>query len=66
MKDNTNDDDFEVTDEDFFMVLWKFQQKKSTTYDFITRAGLQFQLAILKLCRRFIRKILRRGTSTSQ
>ena len=55
MKDKINDDEHEVTDEDFFIVLWRFQQKKSTTYDFITRAGLQFQLAILKLCRRFIK-----------
>ena len=43
-----------ITDEDFFTVLWKFNKKKSKTYDFITKAGLQFQLAILTLCRRVI------------
>ena len=34
--------------------MWKFNKKKSKTYDFITKAGLQFQLAILNLCRRVI------------
>ena len=55
MEDKTHDKEYRITDEDFFMVIWKFDLKKSTTYEFITRAGLKFQLAILKLCRRFIK-----------
>ena len=44
-----------ITDEDYFMILYKFKSKRSATYDFIVRAGLKFQLAILKLCRRLIK-----------
>ena len=51
MQDKTHDKEYRITEENFFMVLWKFDLKKSTTYDFITRAGLKFQLALLKLCR---------------
>ena len=32
----------------------KFKSKRSATYDFIVRAGLKVQLAILKLCRKLI------------
>ena len=43
-----------ITDEDYFLILHKFKSKRSATYDFIIRAGLKFQLSILKLCRRLI------------
>ena len=54
MEDKDNDDEFIITDEDFFMVLSKFESKNSTTYDFIIKAGIRFNLPFLKLCKRFI------------
>ena len=38
------------------MILKKFETKRSKAYDFITKAGLRFQLAIFKLCKRLISK----------
>ena len=37
-------------------MLWKFESKRSATYEFIIKAGLKFKLSILKLCKRFIRR----------
>ena len=53
---NTKEEDEEaiITDEDYFMTLAKFESKNSTTYDFITKAGIRFKLAFFKLCKRFI------------
>ena len=56
MEDKQNDEEYEISEEDFSAFLKKFQSKKSATYDFITKAGLSFQLAILKLCRRLIKE----------
>ena len=55
MNDKTDDKEYNITDEDYFNTLSKFEAKKSKTYDFITKAGVKFQMAILKLCRRLIR-----------
>ena len=54
MVDRTLDSAYEITNFDYFFTLWKFKSKNSATYDFITKAGLKFQLAILNLCRRLI------------
>ena len=54
LEDRSKDTEFMITDEDFFMIIHKFKSKRSATYDFIIKAGLKFQLAILKLCRRLI------------
>ena len=56
MMDKENDYDNEITDEDFFMVLAKFESKKSRSYDFIVNAGIKYKLAIFQLCKRFINK----------
>ena len=56
MEDKQNDEEYEISEEDFSAFLKKFESKKSATYDFITKAGLSFQLAILKLCRRLIKE----------
>ena len=55
MEEKGNDEEHHITDEDFFDVLKKFDSKKSATYEFITKSGRQFQLAILKLCQRLIK-----------
>ena len=55
MEDKNNDYDHEITDEDFFMTLGKFESKKSKTYEFIVNTGLKYKLAILELCRRLIK-----------
>ena len=38
----------------FFHIVGKFESKKSRSYDFIVNSGLQYKLAILKVCRRLI------------
>ena len=55
MADKSMDKEYELTEDDYFFVLWKFKTKNSPTYQFITKAGKSFQLAILNLCRRFIK-----------
>ena len=55
MEEKGYDEEHQITDEDFFDVLKKFDSKKSATYEFITKSGRQFQLAILKLCQRLIK-----------
>ena len=49
LSDQSKDKEYEVTEEDFFQNIWKFKSKRSSTYDFIVKAGLKFQLAIHKL-----------------
>ena len=56
LSDQSKDKEYEVTEEDFFEIIWKFKSKRSSTYDFIVKAGLKFQLAIHKLCQRLIRQ----------
>ena len=46
MVDRTLDSAYEITNLDYFFIIWKFKSKNSATYDFITKAGLKFQLAI--------------------
>ena len=55
MEDKHNDPEYDLTEDVYFSILNKFESKKSATYDFITKAGRNFQLAILKLCRRLIK-----------
>ena len=55
MNDKRDVKDYTITDKDNFNTLSKFEAKKSKTYDFITKAGVKFQMAILKLCKRLIR-----------
>ena len=54
MKNREDEEEVVITDEDYFMTLAKFASKNSSTYDFITKAGLRFKLAFFKLCKRFI------------
>ena len=56
MLDRSRDGDNEVTEEDFFKVLWKFESKRRATYKFVIKAGLKFKLSILIICERFIRR----------
>ena len=56
MNNKVNDREYQITDVDYFMTLKKFETKRSKVYDFITKAGIRFQLAIFKLCKRLIRK----------
>ena len=56
MNEKEDDNDFEISLENYFLTLVKFESKKSPTYSFIINSGLKFRLAILKLCERFIKK----------
>ena len=55
MEDKHNDPEYDLSEDEYFSILKRFESKKSATYDFITKAGRNFQLAILKLCRRLIK-----------
>ena len=54
MQDTDIEYDTEITPEEFFNTLQKFKSKKSVAYNFIVNAGLQFQVAVFKLCKRFL------------
>ena len=47
INDDTDDTEYNTTDEDYFKTLRKFEAKNSKVYDFITKAGVQFQMVIL-------------------
>ena len=44
----------DITEEEFFTTLCKFESKKSTMYNFLINTGLKFRLSVLKICNRFI------------
>ena len=54
MEDKDNDNDYEISEADFFNILLKFEAKKSRSYEFLVNTGLQNKLAILKVCRKLI------------
>jgi hypothetical protein len=56
MEDSHEEEDTDISEEEFFCVLCSFEAKKSPMYNFIMNTGLKFRLAILKLCKKFIRK----------
>ena len=55
MESNDDDEEVEITEEEFNQTLAKFESIGSNIYFFITRAGHKYKKAIFKLCRRFIR-----------
>ena len=55
MKDTDNDKEFEISDSNFLETIGKFEAKRSRSYEFIVNTGMEYRLAILKLCRRFIK-----------
>ena len=50
-----NEEEFEVEEEAFFQTIRKFKSNGSRAYDFITKSGINFQKAVMKVCRRFIK-----------
>ena len=54
MKDKSNDDEYDISDADFLETVKKFEAKKCWCYEFLVNTGLEYKLAILKLCKRFI------------
>ena len=51
-----DDDDFEVTKDDFDEIVNKIEKKHKRSYDFLTKAGDGFKNSIFKLFRRMIMK----------
>ena len=52
MKDkNYEEEEADITVEDFFLTLNQFESKKSATYKYIDNTGLQYKLAVFKLCK---------------
>ena len=49
-------DGFEVTFEEFEIVLAKFANKETKTYDFLLKAGDEYKVSIFNLCKRIIEK----------
>ena len=54
MSERVVEEDTEISEEDFFSTLAKFESKNSPTYNFIVKSGLKFRMAIYKVCKRFI------------
>ena len=54
MEDKSNDEPYEISEADFFQIIEKFEAKKSRSYEFIVNTGMQYKLAILKVCRKLI------------
>ena len=52
MRMNESDGEFEITEELFWQVVNKFEQKNKKSCDFLTKAGKGFKEAILKFCQR--------------
>ena len=50
------DDTLEIDLEDFKDILLKFKKKQTQTYNFLIRAGVSYQNAIFKVCKRIIDK----------
>ena len=44
----------EISEEEFFTAVCKFESKKSPMYNFLIKTGLKFRMSIFKLCNRFI------------
>ena len=49
-----NEDNFEISEEDFEEVVKKFQLKNKRGYDFRVKSGGGFQKSVYKLCKRMI------------
>ena len=54
LMENSKDGSFKVTEEDFWIVVNKFERKKKQSYNFLVKAGNFFKRAICKLCMRIL------------
>ena len=54
MKDK--DGQFEITENDFWQVMERFEMKKKRSFDFLTQAGEKFKNTFFKLCKRMNQK----------
>ena len=54
MKEEDNDDKMEITKDEFEDTIHKFKSKNKRSYDFLTKAGTDFQNSVFKLCKRLI------------
>ena len=55
MKDKDNNEEYKMSDKVFIETVGKFESKKSRSYEFIVNTRLEYKIAIMKLCRRFIK-----------
>ena len=55
MEDNYNETEDDITDEEFFTNVCKFESKKSPMYNFLVNTGLKFRMSIFNVCKRFIK-----------
>ena len=54
MMEDTTDSETTISEEEFKVVVSKFQKKNKKSYYFLTRSGQDFQKSIYKLCKRMI------------
>ena len=52
----TQVDTFQLEEDDFEKVIEKFKMKPTKTYDFLIKAGTDYQKAIFRLCKDMIEK----------
>ena len=51
---DTDEEGFEINEDDFKEVMEKFKKKKTRAYDFILKSSEEYQEAIYGLCKLFI------------
>ena len=44
----------DLSEEEFFTAVFRFESKKSAMYNFLIKTGIKFRMAIFKVCKRFI------------
>ena len=49
-----SEDTLDIDEDDFNVVLKKFQAKRTKSYDFLTKSGQNYQGAICTFCKRII------------
>ena len=59
------DGDFEVTEDNYWHVVARFEKKKKRSYDFFTKAGDKFKESFLKLFKGMHRDLTRRRSCKS-
>ena len=54
MLEKENESENEISEEEFFTAVCKFESKKSPMYNFLMKRGFKFRMSIFKVCKRFI------------
>ena len=56
MKDEDEDEEFEIGESDFGDVIKRFESKSTKSYDFLLKAGEHYKRSMYNLCKRMVEK----------